>query len=98
WVPKRNEVRTVRVPNRVMQALSQWRDAHPGVLVFPSRAGKPDEHLLRIVDDLGDRAGITGRYDAHKFRATFATRNSGRFRPQDVQRMLGHSSISTTMR
>jgi integrase/recombinase XerD len=99
WVPKTHECHTVRVPGKVILALSQWRDQNPDQsLIFLSNVGRPDEHLLRIVDDLGDRAGITGRYDAHKFRATFATRNSGRFRPQDVQRMLGHRNIETTMR
>ena len=99
WVPKTHECRTVRVPGKVILALSQWRDQNgEQQLVFPSTVGKPDEHLLRIVDELGERAGITGRRDAHKFRATFATRNSGRFRPQDVQRMLGHRNIETTMR
>jgi integrase len=87
------------VPGKVILALSQWRDTNAGVeLVFPSRVGRPDEHLLRIVDDLGDRAGIKGLFDAYKFRATFATRNSGRFRPQNVQRMLGHRNIERTMR
>ena len=99
WVPKTHECRTVRVPGKVILALSQWRDMNAGEeLVFPSKFRKPDEHLLRVVDDLGERARITGRYDAHKFRATFATRNSGRFRPQGVQRMLGHRNIETTMR
>ena len=99
WVPKTHECRMVRVPAKVILALSQWRDKNgEQQLVFPSTVGKPDEHLLRIVDELGERAGINGRYDAHKFRATFATRNSGRFRPQDVQRMLGHRNIETTMR
>lgn len=99
WVPKTHECRTVRVPGKVILALSQWRDQHPNqLLVFTSRIGSPDGHLLRVVEELAERAGITGRADCHKFRATFATRNSARFRPQDIQRMLGHSNITTTMR
>jgi integrase len=99
WVPKTHECRTVRVPGKVIAALSNWREADPDQsLVFPSTVGKPDGHLQRIVVELGECAGITGRCDAHKLRATFATRNYGRFRPQDVQRMLGHRNIETTMR
>jgi integrase len=36
--------------------------------------------------------------DVHKFRATAATRWSAKFKPQDVQKMLGHKSLLTTMR
>ena len=99
WVPKTHECRTVRVPGKVVLALSQWRDQHPNQeLIFTSRIGSPDYHLLRVVEGLAERAGITGRADCHKFRSTFATRNSAKFRPQDVQRMLGHRNIATTMR
>jgi integrase len=66
--------------------------------VFPSKTNKPDEHLLRIIDDLGDRAGLTGRFDCHKFRSTFATQKSGQYKIQDVQKWLGHKNIQTTMR
>jgi integrase len=87
------------VPGKVILALSQWRDQNPDQqLIFPSKVWRPDEHLLRIVDELGERAGITRRYDAHKFRSSFATRISGKFRPQDIQRMQGHRNIETTMR
>jgi integrase/recombinase XerD len=98
WVPKTQECRVVRVPQKVMDNLKAWHDSHPGPLVFPSTVGKPDNHLLRIIKDLGKRAGIKGRFDCHKFRSTFATQKSGQFKIQDVQKMLGHKSIETTMR
>jgi integrase/recombinase XerD len=98
WVPKTQECRIVRVPQKVMDNLKAWHDSHPGTLVFPSTVGKPDGHLLRIIKDLGKRAGIKGRFDCHKFRSTFATQKSGQFKIQDVQKMLGHKSIETTMR
>jgi integrase len=41
----------------------------------------------------------TSQGSAHKFRATFATRKSGEgHKPQDIQKMLGHKNLATTMR
>ncbi len=57
-------------------------------------------HLLRIVQRVARRAGITGvRVDDHKFRSTAITRwlREGYTVPEVVQ-MAGHSDMATIMR
>ena len=99
WEVKTHECRTVRVPAKVTKALAAWKQRSKTALILPSTTNKPDDHLIRIVEELAERAGITGRYDCHKFRATFATRKSGEdHKPQDIQKMLGHKDLATTMR
>ena len=99
WEPKTHECRSIRVPRKVMVSLRFWRRYHGGhKLLFPTRELTPDDHQLRIIKDLAKRAGIKTRVDEHKFRATAATRWVKTFRVQDVQKMLGHKSILTTMR
>ena len=47
----------------------------------------------------GARAGVGGRVDCHKFRSTCATRLHAAGMPvQDVQKVLGHRDIKTTLR
>jgi integrase len=99
YVPKTWECRKNRIPAKVILMLRAWKEKSKTNLLFPTREGTPDTHLLRIIQDMAERAGLTNiRVDCHKFRATFATDKSGQFRPQDVQKMLGHKSLSTTMR
>jgi len=53
----------------------------------------------QIMRRLGMKAGITNRHNPHTFRHTYATnylRNGGD--PASLQRILGHSDISTTIR
>jgi integrase len=66
--------------------------------VFPNINGTPDGHILRVLKRVSKRAGFSGRADDHKFRATAATRWSKVFAPQEVQYLLGHKDIQTTMR
>ena len=73
--------------------------SHPDdKLVFPNINGTPDGHILRVLKRVAKRAGLSGRVDDHKFRATAATRWSKAFAPQEVQYLLGHKDIQTTMR
>jgi integrase/recombinase XerD len=72
-----------------------------GDALFPNRHGDPlkRRYVIQIVTDLAKSAGIEGiRCSPHTLRHTFATqfiRNGGD--PFALQRLLGHSDISTTM-
>ena len=72
------------------------RNAKRTDLIFPNSVGKPDMHLLRIVQRVAKHAGITGiRVDDHKFRSTAITRwlREGYTVPEVVQ-MAGHSDMA----
>ena len=99
WHPKKYQERTVPIPRWLTQQIAERRKSHPDdKLVFPNINGTPDGHILRVLKRVSKRAGFSGRVDDHKFRATAATRWSKAFAPQEVQYLLGHKDIQTTMR
>ncbi len=100
WRTKSKRDRTVRLPLEYAKRLLAARAAYgDDSLLFGNSLGKPDYHLLRVLKTVAKRAGIGGRVDLHKFRATFATRLASVGVPvQDIQKMLGHRDVQTTMR
>jgi integrase len=69
-------------------------------LIFPNTTeSDPDTHLLRTTKRIAKLAGIEGRADNHKFRATVITtwlRNG--IAVPDVMEWVGHVSMETIMR
>jgi integrase len=69
-------------------------------LIFPNTTETdPDTHLLRITQRIAELAGIEGRVDNHKFRATVITtwlRNG--IAVPDVMEWVGHVSTDTILR
>jgi site-specific recombinase XerD len=77
--------------------LNRWRNGTSGNLVFCQRNGKPitSRHCHKIVQDLGNRAGI--ELYPHLIRhsaATFFIRQGGS--PVILQKILGHTSLVVT--
>jgi integrase len=69
-------------------------------LIFPNTTEvDPDTHLLRITQRIAELAGIEGRVDNHKFRATAITiwLRNGNAVP-DVMNWVGHKSPTTILR
>jgi len=104
WKPKkRASNRDVPVhPDLTKRIAERMRtyEAKKTDLIFPNNVGKPNMHLLRIVQRVAKRAGITDiRVDDHKFRSTAITRwlREGYTVPEVVQ-MAGHSDMATIMR
>jgi integrase len=68
-------------------------------LIFPSSSGGVDTHLLRVTQRIAELAGVTGRVDNHKFRATAITKwlrdGNTIF---DVMKWVGHISTATLER
>ena len=68
-------------------------------LIFPSTQGGVDTHLIRITQRITELAGVTGRVDNHKFRATAITtwlRDGNTI--FDVMEWVGHESTATLER
>jgi integrase len=68
-------------------------------LIFPSKQGGVDTHLIRITQRIAKLAEVTGRVDNHKFRATAITtwlRDGNTI--FDVMDWVGHESSATLQR
>lgn len=80
WMPKGYKNREVPVPVELLQTLEAYRKTlpekrrTPEALVFSTRSGKPDTHMIRALKRNACRAKLNpDRFWLHKFRATFAT-------------------------
>src|ERR1700682_649375 len=67
-------------------------------LIFPSSVGKPDMHLVRILQTVAEKAKIEGRVTLHKMRRTFGSLVSKQFGLEQARLWLGHADIATTQR
>jgi len=95
--------RRVPVTEALTKAVMERKEAEGKTnadLIFPNTTETdPDTHLLRITKRIAKLAGIEGRADNHKFRATVITtwlRNG--IAVPDVMEWVGHVSMATIMR
>jgi integrase len=101
WTPKDNEPRKEdivlesRLVERMNARMKRYR-AQPADLIFPNSVGKPNEHLIRIVQRVAKRAKITGRIGLHKFRKTFGTIVAKELGLEQARIWLGHDDVQTT--
>jgi integrase len=97
WHPKKHHQRCIPVPDDIWEVVQERRKRNPNQkLLFPNSVGKPNLHLLRDIQAIAERAGFHA--DLHTCRRTYATRLSRELELQDIQRLLGHKEISTTMK
>lgn len=80
WSPKAYKEREVPVPDELLESLEVYRKtlsgkcAASGALVFSTRSGKCDTHMIRALKRNAAKAGLDPNdFWLHKFRATFAT-------------------------
>ena len=96
---KDKESKEIALPDFLITALKERMLTTRGDLLFPSPTGKVDFHLIRKIKAMGKKAGITGTVNCHTYRRTFATAlHRGGVDARSIQTMLGHASISTTLR
>jgi integrase len=82
-----------------VMALKKIEGRQDSDLIFPSKSGGVDTHLIRITQRIAEFAEIAGRVDNHKFRATAITMwlRSGNT-IFDVMAWVGHESTATLKR
>jgi integrase len=104
----------VEIPDQLLEVLQEAYEARgTSKLILPNRDGNPDGHLLKKVQQIAQRAGITcgecrdcverqGRscqsFGLHKFRYTYGrVLDEGKTPIEDIRVALGHKDISTTI-
>jgi integrase len=98
WHPKHWQCRRIPIPTDLVKAIVQRRKDNPGQkLIFPNANGRPNQHLLRVVQRIAKRAGKDLHADLHTWRRTFSTLFSKTLNVQTIQYLLGHKDIKTTM-
>jgi integrase len=94
---KQNKTRTVEISPRLAQSINERRKRSKHEYLFVNRNGKPNQHLLRDIQDLAEKAGAKFHTELHKLRKTGASR---RYRAgcllNSLMLELGHESLSTT--
>jgi len=97
WKPKKHHCRKITIPQLLADAIREREKKGSPTLIFPNGEGKPNQHLLRDLQDLAERAGAKFHTELHKLRKTCATRWALAGIPLHmIQKMLGHKSLATT--
>jgi integrase len=113
WTTKTNEDRVCEIPDQLLAVVREAYAVRTHKLILPNRDGNPDGHLLKKVQQIAKRAGITcgecrdcverkGRncqnFGLHKFRYTYGrVLDEGKTPIEDIRVALGHKDISTTI-
>jgi integrase/recombinase XerD len=103
WTPKNNSAREkdIVIDDALLKRLRKRKDryeAKSNGLIFPNVKGKPNNHLIRVIQRLAKKAGVEGRIGLHKFRKTFATMVATEEGIEAARVLLGHEDIVTTQR
>ena len=96
WMPKNKEARTIEVPDSLLGLLRALN--RKSGLIFPTKDGKVNRHLDRIVRAVAARAGVTlPKKPCHAFRVLFACNLSRNHVDIETIRVrMGHADIATT--
>jgi integrase len=101
WTPKNNKSREKDIVLgekflKRMKARKERNKAKSSDLIFPTSAGRPDNHLIRIVQRLIMRAGLDERASLHMFRKTFVTLVVNKRGLEQGRIWAGHDKVETT--
>jgi integrase/recombinase XerD len=103
WTPKDGEARTqdIVLQDKFLKRMKnrmERTNQKPCDLIFPQvRKEKPDMHLIKIVQRVSKRAGITDkRITLHSFRRTFGSIVAKEYGLEQARIWLGHADIQTT--
>lgn len=93
--------RVIPLEPYVLDALVKWKEQKPqGKKFFTTLKGEElnDRYIRKFVERYAEKAGIDKDVHPHTLRHTFATEllDQG-FTIREVQELLGHSDLSTTM-
>jgi integrase len=102
WSPKDGEAREedIVLQDRFIKRMKARQKRQVGsTLIFPTETNKPNMHLIKIVQRVAKKAGITDkRITLHAFRRTFGTMVAKEYGIEQARIWLGHSDIETTQR
>ena len=95
WHPKQHQIRTIPIPPDLEAAIEERRKRHPDQkLIFPTKAGRSNGHLLRVIQRIAECAGFEA--DLHTFRRTYATMLSNQIKNvRVIQLLLGHKDLNS---
>ena len=96
---KGDKERYTYITELAMEHLVQYLDGRTeGALFIPQRGDRYQKGGIRyIMREIGKRCGVTDVHP-HRFRRTFATQLAARgMQLQEIQKLMGHSNINTTM-
>lgn len=101
WKGKGSRDRTLYLEEHTLDLLRMWGQMRPkGRYFFSTLQGKKlnDRYIREMVERYGRKAGIEKHVNPHMLRHTFATEllQEG-YNIREVQKLLGHSDVSTTM-
>lgn len=100
WQTKSDDsVRSVKIPEfhtmDIRDRMTEGRHSEDDI-VFPNKHGEVNNWHLTTLKKLGQRAGLVGRVDIHKFRSTCATTwLRDKVDVLEVARRLGHSDLKS---
>lgn len=99
FAPKTHEERRIPVPGALAELLRQM-PRRTDWLVFPTKGGVANQHLLKECKTVARRASLdVSGFWLHKFRATYATTLLRRgIDLRTTMALLGHRDIESTMR
>ena len=103
WTPKNSSAREkdIVVDDALLKRLKARKERYNAKLtdlIFPSKVGRPNNHLLRVIQRLAKEAGVEGKIGLHKFRKTFATMVGREEGIEQARILLGHDDVETTQR
>jgi integrase/recombinase XerD len=96
---KTKKMRIIPLPAYLVELLKAHMLSSKGSLLLPRKDGKPDNSMRAKLAKLHERAGLPRGSGLHRWRKTFATQlhRAGKD-ARSIQKLLGHSSLVTTMR
>jgi integrase len=97
WHPKKHVQRNIILPQFLADNIRARAEKSTSRLIFPNSKGRPNQHLLRTLQDLADRANAPFHTELHKLRKTCATRWAKYLPVHRIQKLLGHKNLETTM-
>jgi integrase/recombinase XerD len=96
---KQHKTRTVEISPRLADAIRERGERSSSEYLFPNEAGKPNENLLKVLQNLAKRAGAKFHAEMHKLRKTGASRRYQQDRDlPELMLALGHNSLAVTQR
>jgi integrase len=98
WRPKDLAEREIPIPDYLIEALRERKKTATSKLIFPTPSDKVNGHMLRNLQAIVKEAELSGKWELHKWRKSYATLQSRvGVDVRTIQKRLGHSDIATTL-